>query len=292
MYEFKLPDLGEGIHEGEILSWHVNAGDPIEEDAPLVDVETDKAAVTIPSPKGGTVVSTHGKPGDVVIVGQVIAVIGTGAVSEAETEPVGRTTETEAETEAESETEAETETEEARGSELPLPPDTPAAPQPGWQGQLAAPGETDSPPSSGPVPAAPATRRLARELGVDLRQVPPSGPAGRVTADDVRRFAAGAAASPAATEPAGVERSNVFWPAASRRRTPDFRTALARLFVSATVCSSSRRDDVLAFSTQSSSVFAVATPTIPRAFVQVTSPVRIACLSFGSDSSDPLNLMN
>ncbi len=205
MYEFKLPDLGEGIHEGEILSWHVNAGDPIEEDAPLVDVETDKAAVTIPSPKGGTVVSTHGKPGDVVIVGQVIAVIGTGAVSEAETEPVGRTTETEAETEAESETEAETETEEARGSELPLPPDTPAAPQPGWQGQLAAPGETDSPPSSGPVPAAPATRRLARELGVDLRQVPPSGPAGRVTADDVRRFAAGAAASPAATEPATPE---------------------------------------------------------------------------------------
>ena len=51
MFEFKLPDLGEGIHEGEILKWHVEPGSTIEEDAPLVDVETDKAALTIPSPR-------------------------------------------------------------------------------------------------------------------------------------------------------------------------------------------------------------------------------------------------
>ena len=53
--EFKLPDLGEGIHEGEILKWHVKPGDRINADEPLVDVETDKAAVTIPSPKGGVI---------------------------------------------------------------------------------------------------------------------------------------------------------------------------------------------------------------------------------------------
>ena len=57
MFEFKLPDLGEGIHEGEVLKWHVQPGDTIAEDAPLVDVETDKAAVTIPSPRGGKVMN-------------------------------------------------------------------------------------------------------------------------------------------------------------------------------------------------------------------------------------------
>ena len=62
MYEFKLPDLGEGIAEGEIPKWYVGEGDTIAEDAPLVDVETDKAAVTIPSPKGGQVVKLNGSP--------------------------------------------------------------------------------------------------------------------------------------------------------------------------------------------------------------------------------------
>ena len=74
-FEFKLPDLGEGIHEGEILHWHVQAGDNVKEDDPLVEVETDKAAVTIPSPKGGKVVSVSGAVGDTVSVGSVIVVI-------------------------------------------------------------------------------------------------------------------------------------------------------------------------------------------------------------------------
>ena len=78
MFEFKLPDLGEGIHEGEILKWHVQPGDVVVEDAPLVEVETDKAAVTIPSPRGGKVISVTGEIGDVVATGQVIAVIDDG----------------------------------------------------------------------------------------------------------------------------------------------------------------------------------------------------------------------
>lgn len=64
MFEFKLPDLGEGIAEGEILKWHVTEGGDVVEDAPLVDVETDKAAVTIPSPRGGRIASLRGKVGD------------------------------------------------------------------------------------------------------------------------------------------------------------------------------------------------------------------------------------
>ncbi|MCP4591746.1 MAG: 2-oxo acid dehydrogenase subunit E2, partial [bacterium] len=79
MYEFKLPDLGEGIHEGEILKWHVEAGDTIQEDEPLVDVETDKAALTIPSPRGGRMASRTGSAGDTVLVGDVIAVIEDGS---------------------------------------------------------------------------------------------------------------------------------------------------------------------------------------------------------------------
>ena len=76
MFEFKLPDLGEGIHEGEILKWHVAEGGAIAEDAPLVDVETDKAAVTIPSPKpAGTSRSRAARSATWSTVGSVIAVI-------------------------------------------------------------------------------------------------------------------------------------------------------------------------------------------------------------------------
>jgi pyruvate dehydrogenase E2 component (dihydrolipoamide acetyltransferase) len=161
VYQFKLPDLGEGIHEGEILKWHVAAGDTIKEDDSLVDVETDKAAVTIPSPRSGTVVSLTGGVGDTVTVGQVITVIddGTGEalvpVPPAFEEPI----------------------EAAPAVAAPVPPSL-----------------------RRPVPAAPATRRLARELGVDINHVPPTGPAGRVTVEDVHRFVESGAAPVAAEE--------------------------------------------------------------------------------------------
>ncbi len=87
MFEFKLPDLGEGVHEGEILKWHVAEGGLVAEDAPLVDVETDKAAVTIPSPAGGTLTKQGGKVGDVVMVGSVIAVIDAAGAPAAAAKP-------------------------------------------------------------------------------------------------------------------------------------------------------------------------------------------------------------
>jgi pyruvate dehydrogenase E2 component (dihydrolipoamide acetyltransferase) len=159
VYQFKLPDLGEGIHEGEILKWHVAAGDTIKEDDPLVDIETDKAAVTIPSPRAGAIVSLTGGVGDTVTVGQVITVIDDGTGEPAVLEPPAFEEPIEA-----------------------LPAAAPPAPQ-----------------LRRPVPAAPATRRLARELGVDINQVPPTGPAGRVTVEDVHRFVETGAA-PAAPE--------------------------------------------------------------------------------------------
>ncbi len=170
MFEFKLPDLGEGIAEGEILKWHVAAGGPVQEDEPLLDVETDKAAVTIPSPRGGKVKALKGKVGDIVNVGDVIIVIddGTGSAEAAE--------------------------EQAAETVFAVPDaiTTPAVPE--AHAPAAEPGVRR------PVPAAPATRRLARKLKIDINLVSPTGPGGRVTPEDVHRFAAEATGGPQPSE--------------------------------------------------------------------------------------------
>src|SRR3954453_9076850 len=82
-YEFKLPDLGEGLTEGEVARWLVAEGDEIAEDAPLVEIQTDKTTVEIPSPPAGKVARILVAEGDVVPVGTVLVVIGDGAVTEA-----------------------------------------------------------------------------------------------------------------------------------------------------------------------------------------------------------------
>ena len=169
MYEFKLPDLGEGVHEGEILKWYVEPGATVKEDEPLIDVETDKAAITIPSPRSGRIHSRAGNVGDVVVVGNVLLVIddGTGAVSDAAStaeEPEAVTVE------ASSSAVSAVQTRKSNNKTIDTSAGVPAA-------------------SWGRVIAAPATRRLARELSVDIGQIPPTGPTGRVTPDDVRRFA-------------------------------------------------------------------------------------------------------
>jgi len=161
MFEFKLPDLGEGIHEGELLQWHVAQGDTVNEDDPLCEVETDKAAVTIPSPRSGTIAALKGAPGDTLNVGDVFVIIddGSGGQLPAVEPPA-----------VEEEKAAPVETEEKKD---------PAAKPPSGEA-----GETR-------VIAAPATRRLAREMGIDIRQVRGSGPGGRVTPEDVESFGTG-----------------------------------------------------------------------------------------------------
>ena len=153
--EFKLPDLGEGIHEGEVLAVRVSVGQAVKEGDIILEVETDKAAVEIPSPYTGTVLEILVTPGDTVKVGQVLMTF-------------------------------------SAPGEKPA-----AAPEPSAAGPKAADvpepaaAASQAPvPRQGPVPASPATRRLARELRVDLARVSPSGAAGLVTADDVRAFAA------------------------------------------------------------------------------------------------------
>ncbi len=83
-YEFKLPDVGEGIHEGEIVKFHVKEGDTIQEDDVLAEVQTDKAVVEIPVPVSGTVTKLNAKEGEILEVGSVLAVFDTGKEEAAE----------------------------------------------------------------------------------------------------------------------------------------------------------------------------------------------------------------
>ena len=195
-YEFKLPDIGEGVSEGEIVAWApgIAVGAMVQADQPLVEAMTDKATVTITIPKSGRIAELGGQVGQVIKVGRMLAVLeleeaGTGVqkssapAPKAEPAPVVAPA-PKAEPAASAVGDIR---EELPGLSLPRAP-TP----------VAAPGEE-------PL-AAPATRMLARELGVDLAAVPPSGANGRVTMDDVRAYASGAEASGVKTPAAPVAR--------------------------------------------------------------------------------------
>jgi pyruvate dehydrogenase E2 component (dihydrolipoamide acetyltransferase) len=212
---FKLPDLGEGIHEGEILAVLVTVGDEIHEGDPILEVETDKAAVEVPSPFTGVVAEIKAKPGDIVNVGDVLMTFDGGVEAEprtAEKVPPEQPAEEEPQTtvppSAEG-VEAEQATEEEPQKTAPSPTkDVEATPI--------------SAPKEGPVPASPATRRLARELGVDLHQVSPSGPAGLVTADDVRAFTGRAEEIPTGPAVGGEKVSEVRPVTIAAPPLPDF----------------------------------------------------------------------
>ena len=166
---FNLPDVGEGVVEGEIVKWIVKPGDTVKEDEALVEVMTDKATVAIPSSVNGKVVSTTGKPGDMVPVGAELIVFEVSGDSPSAPE---------------SEPEPE---KEPAAPEPKLEPKTEPAPKP------AAP--TPPPPVVAPTGAkplaSPAVRRRAREAGVDLSQVTGTGPAGRISHDDLDTFISG-----------------------------------------------------------------------------------------------------
>jgi len=172
----KVPDVGEGVAEAELVAWHVAVGDPVEHDQAIAEVMTDKATVEIPSPVRGTIVWRAGEPGDVLAVGSELVRIATGDG------PVVPVAEPDAEVEVEAEIETATEVEAA-------PPVEPAsAPEPP---------RVTAPDVGGPhhdvaarPQAAPAVRLRAREAGIDLRLVAGTGPAGRVTHGDLDAFVA------------------------------------------------------------------------------------------------------
>jgi pyruvate dehydrogenase E2 component (dihydrolipoamide acetyltransferase) len=161
--EFKLPDIGEGVHEGEITKWFVKEGDAVKENDPVVEVMTDKVTVQIPSPVTGKILERRGKEGEIVKVGATIVVFGEAG------EP----------------------------ARPPAPPAAASPPPP--PAQVSAPAPAAKP--LGEVLAAPAVRRLARELRVDLSSVRGTGPAGRITEGDVRDAARGPPAAVPALAP-------------------------------------------------------------------------------------------
>ncbi|MFO1029474.1 MAG: dihydrolipoamide acetyltransferase family protein [Planctomycetota bacterium] len=194
--EFKLPDIGEGIAEGEIVSWKVKAGQAVKEEDEFVEVMTDKATVTITVPFTGVIASLNCKEGDVVPVGSVIAVIDAGAAGGAAPAAAAAAKPAAAPAPVAPPAPVAKPAVPAPAAApkpvaIPTPPPVPAAP-------VAAPAAF-VPSSPGKVLAAPATRRRARELGIDLAAVAATGPRGRVTNDDLATVgSSGTSSAPAA----------------------------------------------------------------------------------------------
>ena len=170
---FKLPDVGEGIVEGEIVKWNVKPGDTVKEDEPLVELMTDKATVAIPSTVNGKVVSTTGKPGDMIPVGSELIVFEVDGAGSSEPEPKPEPAAKPVEPEPKPEVKPVAKPAESKPAPVPISTPSPVI-------------------SSGTKPlASPAVRRRAREAGVDLAQVPGTGPAGRISHDDLDSFISG-----------------------------------------------------------------------------------------------------
>jgi pyruvate dehydrogenase E2 component (dihydrolipoyllysine-residue acetyltransferase) len=150
-YEFRLPDIGEGVVEGEIVKWHVKPGQAVKEDDPMVEVMTDKATVMIPSPRKGTILETRGEEGGIVKVGAVLVTLdtGDGAAAAPAAQPAEKTA---------------------------PPPQAPKAAVKAEAGSRAL--------------ATPAIRKMAQDRGIDINQVSGSGPGGRVTKEDLEKFTA------------------------------------------------------------------------------------------------------
>jgi pyruvate dehydrogenase E2 component (dihydrolipoamide acetyltransferase) len=180
-YDFRLPDLGEGIAEGEVIKWLVKEGDKVEEHQPIVELETDKAVVQVPSPKSGTILKLNGSPGEKIRVGDVLCTIG----------EVGE-----------------------KVSKASAPKESPKTAAPAKKVSTTVMGQLEEAPdeeekkvtlitpkkSAEPsVAVLPAVRKLAQEMGVDISKVQGSGPGGRITEDDVRKGSGQAVKSAAPT---------------------------------------------------------------------------------------------
>jgi len=184
-FDFYMPDIGEGVVEGEIVGWKVKEGDTVKLDQPIVEVMTDKATVELPSPRAGVIKKINYKDGEICPVGKVLVVIEEAGAAATAT-PVasnGNGRKPVAEIVEEPRTSSTTQQVMHRqvASSIPPPMSTPVHAGGGIQ-------VVDISAGRARVLATPATRRLARQLGVELGRVPPTGKHGRVTTDDVKNF--------------------------------------------------------------------------------------------------------
>jgi pyruvate dehydrogenase E2 component (dihydrolipoamide acetyltransferase) len=217
-FNFYMPDIGEGVVEGEIVTWKVKEGDRVKLDQPLVEVMTDKATVELPSPRAGTIVAIHYKDGQVCPVGQILVTIeeeagagaaaapsagGNGQPGHATPPPAAHTAPASPPPRPRSPTHT------ASPPPFPAGPSATTTPPPFAAAPVPSPASGPPATSTAPYPAVtasgaiqvvdatasrqrvlatPATRRLARQLGVEIGRVPPTGPHGRVTSTDVQSY--------------------------------------------------------------------------------------------------------
>ena len=174
-YVFKMPDLGEGTVDAEIVAWHTKPGDAVTEDQLIVEVMTDKAAVEVPAPVSGRVLSITGAPGDKVAVGSPLIIFEVGESTAANGDGGQQSRKA--------------------PSEAPAAPEPAAAEPAAAEPAAPAVAVTAASPTARPgrVMASPANRRRAREAGIDLSTVVGSGPGGRILRDDLRSNAPAAA---------------------------------------------------------------------------------------------------
>jgi pyruvate dehydrogenase E2 component (dihydrolipoamide acetyltransferase) len=189
MFEFHLPDIGEGVVEGEIVGWKVKVGDVVKLDQPIVEVMTDKATVEIPSPRAGRIAKINYTDGQICPVGQVLVVIEEGATTAGAPAPAAASSGN------------------GSGNGKPAAPPVAAASRPAAPPAAAAVQVIDVSENRGRVLATPATRRMARQMGVDLGNVAPTGKHGRITSDDVKSYAKGGAPTPTSQTPAPAARA-------------------------------------------------------------------------------------
>jgi len=206
--DFILPDLGEGVHEAELIKWRVQVGQPVEEHDILAEMETDKALVEVPSPRKGVIARLWGEEGQILKVGEpLVSYEGAGgaeaddAQQPARAEPAGEAAESAAKSNGTHKPGRGGEEAEAERADAGTVVGTMSGALAGVSG-------------GGKALATPAVRRLARDLGIDINLVPGTGIGGRVTEKDVRAFGGGGdgdraqgAARPAARAPAPMARA-------------------------------------------------------------------------------------
>jgi pyruvate dehydrogenase E2 component (dihydrolipoamide acetyltransferase) len=179
-FEFVLPELGEGMEAGDVVQVLVTVGESITAEQPVLELETDKAVVEVPAPVSGTVKAIHVQAGDKAAVGQLLLTVETPAAAAAQAPRTPPPAAVSLPPIAESQ-----EHKAATDKAVPRPPEPPRQARPTAPPLPEKPAEPPRP----VVPAAPSVRQLAREIGVDISQVQGSGAGGRISLEDVKRYA-------------------------------------------------------------------------------------------------------